>query len=83
MASQRRQFTVTRERQLSGDQFELPNDPSWPGAACWGSMTAELLLGTAIDPLATFASGSFRATKITLAGHHQKGHRFDLFVFRP
>jgi hypothetical protein len=46
-------------------------------------MTAELLLGTAIDPLATFASGSFRATKITLAGHHQKGHRFDLFVFRP
>jgi hypothetical protein len=36
-----------------------------------------------LDPLATFASGSFRATQITVAGHHQKGHRFDLFVFRP
>ena len=30
MASQRRQFTVTRERQLSGNQFELPNDPIGP-----------------------------------------------------
>jgi hypothetical protein len=38
---------------------------------------------TVIDPLATFASGSFRATKITVAGHHRKGRRFDLFVFRP